>query len=184
MKNKMFAGLPGVLLLLTCATPAGRAITISFDDSTERGVDFMSVTLTNAYATDQKLNITSFRLLEQANSDGTAGSISDYIVLAIDDRHPRDLIINFYSDSELGLTPPRRLPVYGSMEESGGFQTLPLPSPTDFPLPADLILKIKSDAPVVPDTSNLAAEVVAVLIGFICFRRACAAVKTRVGTEV
>ena len=130
-----------------------------------------NVTLANVFATDQAFTVRAFALTEAPNSDRPAGSLSDIIIFitAPDAQHKRDYVIAFGSDTGES-TPMTTATPYGSIEESGGFQIIPLP--TDAPVPSGLVVRVRSDAPIVPDRPNLILEAAAVLIGFLCFRRA------------
>ncbi len=162
MKKTWIAGITVAGVVLFLIVPASFGITIVFDDLTDKLVTTVTpptagtifkltnedsnVTLTNAFAADQAFTVRAFALVEPANSDRPAGSLSDIIIFitAPDAQHKRDYLVAFGSDTGES-TPMTTAKPYGSLEESGGFQTIPLP--TDAPVPADLIVKVRSDAP-------------------------------------
>jgi hypothetical protein len=151
----------GLLFLMTAP---GAAATITFDDLTDTIVvtglsgvvlnvpetSAISVTLTNALTAPAAVTSSRFFALQELElSDGPAGSISDIISFSTM-QGSRDYEIGFVSDGEGALTGG---PFYGTRGESEAFLVIPLP--TDAPVPPDLTVSVRSDAPIVPEPSTL-----------------------------
>jgi hypothetical protein len=168
-------------LLVFVISPA-TATTITFDDLTDTVVvtglggvvlnvaetSKLSIILTDQLTAPAAVSTSRFFALQELElSDGPAGGISDIIRFSTT-QGSSDYEIGFVSDGEGALTGG---PFYGTRGESEAFLVIPLP--TDAPVPPDLIVRARSDAPIVPEPSILVLLCGGIaLLSLVAYRRA------------